>query len=419
MESLGARPGMRIAVLGHARHGKSALVAALTRRAASRPFASKTRAVAFVASEPWGVGVRANGLRPTHTTFCVESPAREYTGLDAVAHRRLARQTGIVASSVDACILVVSAVDGVMAQTREHALFARHLTPGALVVFINRCDEVTDLDQLDLAEIETREALDDAGFEGDAVPVVRGAAMPPAETAALWARALDDLLDTLDHAFHDTAPPVAEALYATVLHRWHRPSREGRVVELSVQRGELRAGQRLSIVDRYGVRRGARVTSLRRFDAPVSELIAGTLGTALITVEAGGPYVPWRFPRSGDQLLPRITPAPTKRLRVRLRLLTEQQGGRRTPMRSGHEVSAWIAGRYLRCCVRLPDGLAQLDPGAACDDATLELAVATHLPALMPFVLCDGSAGDARRFAPNTAMRAGCFATGAVLALLG
>ncbi len=412
------RPGLRVALLGHARHGKSALASALTARAASRSYATRTRPIAFVETQGWAAGSRGNGRIATHETFLVESPMREYAGVDVTSHRRLVRHAGVVASSVDACVLVVSAVDGAMAQTREHALLARHLTPGAVVAFINRCDEVTDLAMLDLAEMEAREALYHAGFDGDGAVVVRGAAGAPPEARAAWAGALDDLLDALDHALADAPRDLSAPLCATVLHRWSRPSREGPVVELSVRQGELHFEGRVAVMDRAGVVRDARARMLRAFDQPVLVIPAGAMGTALLTFDAGQWSRGRRFPRMGDLVFKPGGLPLTGRLAVRLQMLGEAQGGRRTPARAGHEASVWLAGRPVRCRVVLPAAAPTIEPGDARDDVTLELATPTYVPPGATFVLRDGTDGRPRR-AQGPAVWGGCFATGRVLAALG
>lgn len=374
------RPGLRVAVLGHAGHGKSALATALTERVASRsgvaPYAYVER---LRPDRPWPW----NGA---HGTFALDGVERLYSGVDVVAARRLVGHAASVVASVDACVLVVSAVEGVMTQTHEHARLARHLTGGGVVVFLNHCDQVTDPEQLDLAEMETRQALYDAGFEGDAVTVVRGAARPPETERAAWEPALDATLAALDHSLRDAVHDDQLPLWATVLRRWGKPSHFGPVVEVSVRQGTLPTNARVRVSGRAGYAHGALVRELRRFDRVVPRLEAGQIGTAALSLDP--PEVGWRFPRTGDALHdPEVALAPSP-LRVRLRLIDAAHGGRRTPIVDGHRAVAWLWGRRLVCTVRLPSPMA---PGEERSDALLVPVEPTLASAGATFVLRDGS----------------------------
>lgn len=404
------RPGLRVAVLGHARHGKSALVEALAEHARARLGFPAPQVV-----QRSGEGAAPNPRRGRALDdFRLDTAERIYSGLDVAAHRRLVRHAGVAASAVDACLLVVSAVDGVMAQTREHAVLARHLSPGAVAVFINRCDEVADVEQLDLAEMETRQALFDAGFDGDAAVVVRGAARPPAERRDDWEPALDALLHGLDQGLADVARDEAAPLWATVLHRWRRPGGAGPVVEVSVRQGSFGAGDRVQVSGRNGVQRGARVLQTRAFGLPAPSLSAGQIGTVQLQFD-GVLRATARFPRMGDVLLHPGVEQAVNPLRVRLRLLDAAHGGRRTPVRSGHGAGVWLWGRFLTCRVRLPQGVGSMAPGAERDDVLLDLSAPTSAPAGTSFVLRGGSDEPFPR-GQRGGRWGGCFATGEVLA---
>ncbi|MDB4931138.1 MAG: hypothetical protein JWM10_3622 [Myxococcaceae bacterium] len=417
------RPGLRVAVLGHGQHGKSALVAALTARSLERR------------GEPSMEFTWLGGDRPTPgppppvlRSFRLDTAERVYSGLDVRARPRFTRHAGVAAAAVDACLLVVSAVDGVMPQTREHALLARHLTPGGVVVFINRCDEVTDLEQLDLAEVETRQLLVDLGYDGDAVTVVRGASpegrperrqrtRAPVEVRAPWEPALDALLAALDHALLDAVRDEEAPLWATVLHRWRRrtagPVFEELIVEVSVRQGAIARGGRVQVSGRNGVQRGATVRDTRVDGRSTPRIAAGEIGTAMLTLD-GALRSNERYPRLGDVLLhPGVAQAPNP-LRVRLRLLDASVGGRRTPMRSGHLATAWLFGRFVGCRVLLPREVWSMAPGESRDDVSLDLTSATAAPAGTTFVLRGGS-HEPRARSQRGGRWGGCFAVGEVL----
>jgi elongation factor Tu len=404
------RPGLRVAVIGHTAHGKTALVAALARHAASRPFGGRTKPLDRPTEESGHH--RAPPLR--HGTHFIESRAREYTTVDVVGRPQYLRHAGVMTSCVDACVLVVSAVEGSMRQTRAHAMLARQHTSGPAVVFINRCDEVTDLDQLDLAEMEAREALIDAGFDGDAVTVVRGAAAPPHAQEALWTQTLDDVLDALDRDLIDAPRALDAPLFATVMHRWNRVTTPaGRVIEVSVRRGALRVGTDVFVLDRYGVADLSRVRSIHAFGAPTQRLEAGSIGTAMLVLGATRAFGRRRFPRMGDTLFEQ-PPTLTNRVVARVTLVATSRGGRRTPATNGHEAQVWLSGRELRCRMVLPAGVARIAPGETRDDVTLELARPTFVEVGATFAMRDGSDGDRVTSAAGAPIRTGCFATGTV-----
>jgi elongation factor Tu len=416
------RPGLRVAVLGHGQHGKSALVAALRARAAER-FVSAGPAFELLDGEP-----AAAPSSPVIDAFRIDTAERVYAGLDLRARPRLTRHAGVVAASVDACLLVVSAVDGVMPQTREHAVLARHLTPGGVVVFLNRCDEVTDLEQLDLAEVETRQALVDAGLDGDAVTVVRGASPEGArakgrrtraasELRAPWEPALDALLSALDRGLLDVPRDDAAPLRATVLHRWQRRNDaavvEAVIVEVSVREGSIERGAMVRVCGRRGDERVARVRSARVHDVDAARVGAGEIGTVMLTFDAPMRRAD-RYPRLGDVLVAPGDVQPSGPLRVRLRLLDASVGGRRAPMRSGHLASAWLLGRLVGCRVVLPPEALSMAPGESRDDATLALSCATAAPAGTRFVLRAGS-NEVRGRGQRGGAWGGLFAVGEVL----
>ncbi len=414
METFILRPGLRVAVIGGSGHGKTELIAALTRRVGSQPFGQRT-----VAAPPPEHN-RPSYHHPSppiqHATRLMESPNREYTAVDLVGQRRYLRHAGVLISCVDACLLVVSAAEGVMPITRAHCILARQLTAGSVVAFINRCDQVTDLDQLDLAEMEAREALIDAGFDGDAVTIVRGSARPPVEQTAMWAPALDDLIDALDRGLSDVRCATDQPLVATVMHRWIRPAQPSPVAEVSVRQGVIREAGRLFLVDRYGVTRRVKAVSLRAFDRPAKVIEAGAIGTVALSIHPGSAWAPRRFPRMGDTLLD-VEPALVRRVSARVSMISAKRGGRRTAAPHRHEAQLWLLGRDVRCRMLLGEATEALEPGAQ-RDVTLEFPTPCAVTVGSTGARRDGSDGDVARDPTGANLRSGCFATGQVLSIV-
>ncbi len=241
MADVASRPTLRLAVLGHAGHGKSALVAALTAHTAARHDGVGARS----AELRWSMGHSGQETRlgrPTVRAFRFDGAERVYVGLDVAAGPRLVRHAATVASTADSCVLVVSALEGPMVQTRQHALLAAHLTPGRVVVFLSRCDEVSDPELIDRAEVEARRVLYDVGIDGDSATVIRGAAQPSESQRGEWGPSLDALLGALDRELDDVPRDVDSPLWATVLHRTHQDDslHYDAQATVSVRRGTLK-----------------------------------------------------------------------------------------------------------------------------------------------------------------------------------
>lgn len=375
MAESAARPTTRVVVMGHAGHGKSALIDALVGRS--------TRAVD-------GRSALALFETPTasHRTAPFDGPRVDHVGVDLRGGRRWVRHAGVFASCADGCLLVVSAVDGVMAQTREHAHLARAFTPGGAVGFVSHCDRAMDPEQVDIAEMELREALYAAGYDGDSVTVVRGA-VPPDGVGEPWSSALDALLDAVDR---DIAPPAADLdapLVATVMHRWREAMRGAPVVELSVREGSVTQGATVAVLGRDAVTRVARVVGVRVQDVVTQRAEAGEVATVALSFDASQrPW--WRYPRLGDLVVATPPPALAPALAVNLQMLSTTQGGRRTAVFTGYRASAWIGGRVVNVALRLPEAAPMLREGEAAD-VTLELDTPTLAPPGTALVLRDGS----------------------------
>lgn len=216
-----SRPHINVAILGHSGHGKSRLAAALTERSfvhESRPWARNTRRIVYVDAPVFMI--RRDLVRHARASVIEhESPYRHYDSLDVPGARRLCATALSAAGVADVVVLVVSAVDGALAQTREHALYARALGVSQIVVFMSHCDVVPDPDQLDLAENDVREVLTEVGFAGDDVAILRGA-LGNAQLAERWQATVDDLIATIDRSVQDPARDTEGSARATVLWRY-------------------------------------------------------------------------------------------------------------------------------------------------------------------------------------------------------
>jgi elongation factor Tu len=276
------RPHINVAILGHAGHGKTRLASALTARSfvhESRPWAKHTRRIQYVDLPTYMVRTEAVRHAIAHVVEH-ESPFRHYDSLEAPGQRRFIRAAMMTCGVADVVLLVVSAVDGALSQTREHALIARALGVEQIVVFLSHCDLVSDPDQLDLAENDVREVLTEVGYDGDGTAFVRGALGVEHER---WDATIDDLIATLDRSVADPARDSDSPAQATVLWRYDGARFGVRVALVHVRQGVIRKGDRLLAMFR-GQRQRVSVEELRVFDRPVEAAGPGDI----VSISLGG-----------------------------------------------------------------------------------------------------------------------------------
>src|SRR5690242_1646767 len=190
------KPHLNIGTMGHVDHGKTTLTAAITKVLSSiDPVATKYMSFEGIDRAPEEV-LRGITINIAHVEY--ETAGRHYAHVDMPGHADYVKNMITGAAQVDGAILVVSAVDGVMPQTREHVLLARRIGVPYLVVAMNKADAVDDPELLDLVELEVRELLGEYGFPGDDVPVVRVSALKALAGDPAWVRSIADLLDAVD-----------------------------------------------------------------------------------------------------------------------------------------------------------------------------------------------------------------------------
>src|SRR3954468_15185227 len=193
------KPHVNIGTIGHVDHGKTTLTAALTKVSAEKGLAK------FISYDEVAKASESQGRRDPSKILTIatshveyETVARHYAHVDCPGHADYVKNMITGAAQMDGAILVVSAVDGPMPQTREHILLARQVNVPHIIVFLNKCDLVDDPELLDLVELEVRELLSEYGFPGDDAPVIRGAALKAIEGDATWIAKIQELFDALD-----------------------------------------------------------------------------------------------------------------------------------------------------------------------------------------------------------------------------
>jgi len=323
------KPHLNIGTMGHVDHGKTTLTAAITRVLAERgtaayvPFERIDRAPEEVE--------RGITINITHIEY--ETATRHYAHVDMPGHAGYVKNMITGAAQIDGAILVVSALDGVMPQTREHVLLARQVGVRHIVVALNKAD-AADLELADLVELEVRELLAGYGYPGETVPVVRVSALRALAGDPEWVSAVAALLDVLDGyvpvpARYTGAPfllPVENVLTITG---------RGTVVTGAVERGSVGVGDTVEVVG-LGAGLTAVVTGVETFGKPMERAEAGDNAALLLR------GVRRHQVRRGQVVAQPGSVAPHQRFTAEVELLSEREGGRRTPIATGYRPQFFV-----------------------------------------------------------------------------
>jgi elongation factor Tu len=347
--------------MGHVDHGKTTLTAAITKVLAERgtaayvPFERIDRAPEEVE--------RGITINITHIEY--ETATRHYAHVDMPGHAGYVKNMITGAAQIDGAILVVSALDGVMPQTREHVLLARQVGVRHIVVALNKAD-AADPELADLVELEVRELLAGYGYPGETVPVVRVSALRALAGDPEWVSAVAALLDVLDGyvpvpARYTEAPfllPVEDVLTVTG---------RGTVVTGAVERGSVRVGDTIEVVG-LGAGLTAVVTGVETFGKPMERAEAGDNAALLLR------GVRRNQVRRGQVVAQPGSVAPHQRFTAEVELLSEREGGRHTPIATGYRPQFFVRTTSVSGEVDLGR------PGTAAPGDLMELTVTLGRP---------------------------------------
>ncbi|MGC9670536.1 elongation factor Tu [Planosporangium sp. 12N6] len=315
------KPHLNIGTMGHVDHGKTTLTAAITKVLAER-HPAVNRFVSFDgidrAPEEIARGITIN---IAHVEY--ETASRHYAHVDMPGHADYVKNMITGAAQVDAAILVVSALDGAMPQTREHVLLARRVGVPYLVVAMNKADAVDDPDLLDLVELEVREMLTEYGFPGDEVPVVRVSALRALAGDPRWVASVAELLDAVDR-YVPVPPRELDQPFLMPIENVLAITGRGTVVTGAVERGSLRVGDPVEVVG-LGQTLSTVATGLETFGRSLERAEAGDNAAVLLR------GVKRDQVQRGQVVALPGTVRPHRRFTARLYALTAAEGGRHTP----------------------------------------------------------------------------------------
>jgi elongation factor Tu len=353
---------VNVGTIGHIDHGKTTLTAAILAVQAVKGLAQRKDYHAIAKG-----GVRRDDTKTvtvvaSHVKY--ETDTREYAHVDCPGHADYVKNMVTGAAQMDGGVLLISAVDGPMPQTREHVLLARQVGLDRLVVFVNKVDLVADPDLLDLVELETRELLTKYGFDGDGTPFVRGNAKGALDhpTDPAFNRCVGELLAALDNHIPAPVREVDKPLLLPV-EGVYSIEGLGTVVTGVVERGRVAAGDRVHVLG-GGEPLETVVTSVEAFHEvrPVAE--AGqNVGVRLRGVKADAV-------RRGFVLTAPGSVRPNARFRATVYALTRAEGGRHTPFFSGYRPQFFVRTTDVTGEVVLPGGVEMVMPG---DSAPVEV----------------------------------------------
>jgi elongation factor Tu len=358
------KPHVNVGTIGHVDHGKTTLTAALTKVMASK-YGGEVRAYDQIDNAP---EEKARGI--TIATAHVEyvSANRHYAHVDCPGHADYVKNMITGAAQMDGAILVVSAADGPMPQTREHVLLARQVNVPYLVVFLNKCDMVDDKELLDLVELEVRELLTSYKFPGDKVPVVKGSALKSLEgdKGELGEAAIMKLMDAVDSYIPQPERAVDKPFLMPVEDVFSISGR-GTVVTGRVERGIIKVGEEVEIIGFRDTTKSV-VTGVEMFRKLLDEGRAGDNIGALLRGTKKEEV------ERGQVLAKPGSITPHKKFKAEVYVLTKEEGGRHTPFFNKYRPQFYFRTTDVTGSVTLPEGTEMVMPG---DNVTITVELIT------------------------------------------
>ena len=351
------KPHVNVGTIGHVDHGKTTLTSAITK--VLEAAGTGTRFYPFdEIDEAPEEKQRDMTISISHVEY--ETGKRHYAHIDCPGHRDYIKNMITGAAQMDGAILVVSAVDGPMPQTREHVLLARQVNLPAIVVFMNKTDAVDDLELLDLVEMEVRELLKKYQFPGDKIPVVRGAALKALECGCgkkecQWCGAILQLMDKVDESI-PTPPRLLDQPFLMPIEDVFSIKGRGTVVTGRVERGTAKVNDEVEIVGIRDTKKTV-VTGVEMFRKTLEQGQAGdNIGVLLRGI--GKDEV-----ERGQVLAKPGTIKPHTEFEAEIYILTKEEGGRHTPFFSGYRPQFYIRTTDVTGAVALPSGVEMVMPG--------------------------------------------------------
>jgi elongation factor Tu len=363
------KPHLNIGTIGHVDHGKTTLTSAITKVLSKQNERVKYRDFWSIDNAP-EEKERGITIQIAHVEY--ETANRHYAHIDCPGHADYVKNMITGAAQMDGAILVVSAADGPMPQTREHILLARQVNVPAIVVFMNKVDMVDDPEILDLVELEIRELLTGFGFPGDEIPVVRGSALKSMESDGEldneWNKKILELMAAVDSYIKMPERPVDKPFLMSIEDVFTISGR-GTVVTGKVDRGIVKVGDEVDIIG-FGDTKRRVVTGVEMFKKLLDQGQAGdNIGVLLRSTDR-------EEVERGMVLAVPGSITPHKRFKAEVLVLSQAEGGRHTPFITGYRPQFFFRTTDVTGSVKLPEGVEMVMPG---DTANLEIELITSV----------------------------------------
>jgi elongation factor Tu len=378
------KPHVNVGTIGHIDHGKTTLTAAITKVLAAAQLAKYT-AFDQIDKAP---EERERGITIAIAHLEYETEKRHYAHVDCPGHADYIKNMITGAAQMDGAILVVSAPDGPMPQTREHVLLAHQVNVPAIVVFLNKADMMDDEELLELVELEVRELLSKNDFPGDDVPVVRGSALKALESKGDLSRndpdanCIWELMDQVDSYIPTPERAVDQPFLMPVEDVFGIKGR-GTVATGRIERGQVKVGENIEIVGMKEETRTVVVTGVEMFQKTLDSGMAGdNVGCLLRGVERADI-------ERGQVLAKPGSIKPHKKFKAQVYVLSKEEGGRHTPFFNGYRPQFYVRTTDVTGAIKLPEGVEMVMPGDNIE-MTVELIQPVAMETGVRFAIREG-----------------------------
>jgi elongation factor Tu len=373
------KPHVNVGTIGHVDHGKTTLTSAITKYLSEKGMAN-FKAFDEIDAAP---EEKARGITIATAHVEYETPKRHYAHVDCPGHADYVKNMITGAAQMDGAILVVSAADGAMPQTREHIVLAKNVNVPALVVYLNKIDMVDDPEMIDMVEEELRELLKKYDFPGDKIPIIRGSALKALEgdKGEIGYESIQKLLDALDSYIPEPARDIDKPFLMPIESVFSISGR-GTVATGRIERGKVKVGEEVEVIG-FGKNIKTVVTGVEMFKKTLDEGIAGdNVGLLLRGLKKEDVERGMVVARPGS-----ITPH--KKFKAKVYILTKEEGGRHSPFFNGYRPQFYFRTTDVTGVVTLPEGREMVMPGDNVD-LTVDLISPIAMDKELRFAIREG-----------------------------
>jgi elongation factor Tu len=374
-----SKPHVNVGTIGHIDHGKTTLTAALVKVQSKKGLAKEIKYADIAKGGIVRDETKTVTIAVSHVEY--ESATRHYAHVDCPGHADYIKNMITGAAQMDGAILVVSALDSVMPQTREHVLLAKQVGLNNIIVALNKCDAVEDKDMLELVEMEVRELLTKYKFDGDNAKVTQVAALPALNGVPEWEKSIDNLIAALDSEIPQPVREVDKPFLMAVEDVFSIKGR-GTVATGRIERGIVKVNDEIEIIG-FDKLTKTTVTGVEMFRKQMEEGQAGdNVGCLLRGIEKEGI-------ERGQVLAKPGTIKPHKKFTGEVYVLKKEEGGRHTPFFTNYRPQFYVRTTDVTGSVMLPEGIKMVMPG---DNVTVEVELITTvaLEEQMRFAIREG-----------------------------